>query len=232
MIGNDGLAEFPGTLVPFAPSDNDVQTARNSSLRMASGYQGLPRSALIGGLVLAIVLVVFINESLIKAVGGVATVAALTLAGLGQLIIGWAAERKGLAKIVGLNEDVSLTVMLVIIVLGSLAAVLPHVDQGRYFLAGGIAITVYAVFGALIGQICISRYLFRKKIVIEYLKGFEHAPTETLDDLWSEAAENVALDDWMRQIKYRQEPLTLHEASAIRRQFLGGYCAGSNAKAA
>ena len=79
---------------------------------------------------------------------------------------------------------------------------------------------VFTIGAFIITYLYINKYLADKKAVLEYLQGFEHAPTEALDELWIETENNQFLESWLNQFRYRQEPLTLHEVNLVKKHLL------------
>jgi hypothetical protein len=220
MNANNELIDIPGALVRAAPSDDQVLKARDSGLRAAEGFRGLSRRFLIGGALLTLLFVVLINEALPKTIGSVVTVTAIVIAGAAQLLLSWIAKRKNLSDMVNRHEDLSLTAALVVSALAASFAVLTLIDSVSFWISGGIAVVCFGVIAAVIGHLFVNYYLTNKQSVAVYVAGFEPVSTETFDLLWKESSNSPFLETWLKQVRYRKEPLTHHEASLVKQQLL------------
>lgn len=221
MSTNSVAKPFPGRVVPFAPCDSRVQEARDSCVRMVGTYRGLPKFALFGGAFLIVVLVVVIAVLVAEPVAGIATVASFIGAGAVQMLIGHWAKQQDFEKFITRNEDISLTIILMVSSLTSLCFAIPFLNQDQHLIGGVVALLVFASEGALVARWAVGGYLKRKSEILGHLKGFEPVSAENLDELLKEAEGNSAFEGWMGQIKHRREPLTLHEVHAIKVQLLG-----------
>lgn len=198
-----------------APDDQTLAQARDHGIKNADRFRGFGRQATFVGAVIIAILILIIGGSAPKGISSTVTLLAL-IGSLGsQYAIGYAADKKKVSDVIARQEEVSMTVLLAVSLLG-LGLALAELAVSNAVAAAGIGIIGWVAITLSLGYAYLKQYLPQKKEAFEFLAGFEELPATEQDELQNAAETNDIVDSWLAQVRHRKTALTYHEARYLK----------------
>lgn len=201
----------PGEESVKAPDDDAIAKAREAAAKDAGRFRGFSRQATIAGAIAIAALVVVMGESAPKSISSTITMLALVGALAAQYAIGYEADRRGVSFMIARQEEISMTVVLAVSLLGVGWAVLGLASENAVGalvvgVAGWVATTL------ALGWAYTRRYLPQKREAFDFLAGFEETAPADRDRFEQHAKSNPTVESWLAQVRHRKTALTHHEA--------------------